>query len=320
MDEIARRHQHAPLIVSPARPVITHHPPLLDGLFRPDARISVVVLTHNRREELLQTLGRLSSLPERPPLIVVDNGSADGTASAVAAEFPHVCLIRFGRNIGAAARNAGIASAATPYVALCDDDTWWHPGSLRRAAELLDEHPRLAVLTGTVLVGSRQQVDPTSRVMAQSPLPAQAGMPGRPILGFLAGASVLRRRAFLRAGGFEPRFFIGGEETLVALDLAAGGWSMAYIDELVVHHYPSTVREPSERGHHLLRNAIWSAWLRRSVPTAVRQTLRFVLEAAQSPDRSQALKGTIAGLPWALRRRKVIPPHLDRLLERLEAA
>jgi GT2 family glycosyltransferase len=282
-----------------------------------DERLTAVVLTHNRRIEVLHTVDRLLSLPEQPSIIVVDNGSRDGTADALAASFPEVSIIRFDRNIGAAARNAGILCARTPYVALCDDDTWWEAGSLARGAILLDQFSRLAVLTGRVLVGSNSQVDATSRLMAHSLLPREAGTPGIAVLGFLAGASLIRRSAFLAVGGFEPRFFIGGEETLVALDLASSGWRMAYREDLVVHHYPSAVRDSGARRSLLLRNAIWVAWLRRPLASAVRQTIRLVIDSVRPADAASFLKETIAGLPWVLRRRRVIPPEVEAQLQQL---
>ena len=87
-------------------------------------KVSVVVLTYNRREEVLRTLTHLAALAERPPIIVVDNASSDGTAQAVARTFPHVEVLRQSRNLGAAGRNAGVERAGTPYVAFSDDDTW----------------------------------------------------------------------------------------------------------------------------------------------------------------------------------------------------
>lgn len=274
---------------------MAHHP----RMERRDERVTAVVLTHNRRTEVLHTLGRLSSLPEQPSIIVVDNGSRDGTPQAITASFPGVSMIRFDRNIGAAARNAGIRCARTPYVALCDDDTWWEGGSLARGVTLLDEFCRLAVLTGRVLVGTTSQVDATTRVMAHSLLPREAGTPGMSVLGFLAGASIIRRSAFLEVGGFEPRFFIGGEETLVALDLASSGWRMAYRDDLVVRHYPSPVRDSGTRRSLLLRNAIWVAWLRRPLASAVRQTIQLVIDRVRPADAASFLRETISGLPCA---------------------
>jgi glycosyltransferase involved in cell wall biosynthesis len=116
-------------------------------------RTAVVMITHNRRDEVLRSLGRLTELPERPRVVVVDNGSADGTAAAVAGRFPGVEVLAAGGNLGAAARNLGLRHVAEPYVALCDDDTWSHPlGSAlprpvpRRALQVLlqERLPRAA--------------------------------------------------------------------------------------------------------------------------------------------------------------------------------
>jgi GT2 family glycosyltransferase len=99
------------------------------------------MITHNRRDEVLRTLDHTARPPERPPVIVVDNASSDDTAAAVAERFPSITVVRAGSNLGAAGRTLGVRRAATPYVALCDDDTHWAPGSLSRAADLFDAHP-----------------------------------------------------------------------------------------------------------------------------------------------------------------------------------
>jgi GT2 family glycosyltransferase len=125
----------------------------------PDPRISVVLLTYNNRcDEVLRTLGHLARLPEKPHIVVVDNGSADGTVSILARRYPHIQLVEAGTNLGAAGRTLGLQRAKTPYVALCDDDTWWEPGSLAKAADLFDAHSRLAIVTGQVLVGPENRL------------------------------------------------------------------------------------------------------------------------------------------------------------------
>ncbi len=84
----------------------------------------MVVITRNRRTELMRTLRLLSRLPERPDVIVTDNGSDDGTTRAVARDFPGVLLLTPGENLGAVGRNLAVRHVRTPYVAFCDDDTW----------------------------------------------------------------------------------------------------------------------------------------------------------------------------------------------------
>lgn len=252
--------------------------------------LTIVVLTYNRATELLRTLERLCALPERAPVIVVDNASSDGTPERVAAAFPEVRLVRLARNVGAAGRNAGVAQARTPYVAFSDDDAWWMPGSLARAVEVLERHPRLAAVSARVLVGGEGRVDPASEEMASSPLPS-SGLPGPRLLGFLAGACVFRRSAFLEAGGYERRLFLGAEEKLLAYDLAARGWAIAYLGALTACHYPSLSRERARRAAVLARNELWIAWLRRSLPREI-EALCGLVDASrlQQKHRRRALR------------------------------
>jgi GT2 family glycosyltransferase len=285
-----------------------------------DPRVSIVMITYNRAPEVLRSLEHLSRLPERPKVIVVDNGSTDGTIDLVKQRFPQVELIAARANLGAAGRTLGIDRATTPFVALCDDDTWWEPGSLGQAAGLFENHPRLAILTGRVLVGPEDREDPICIELARSPLPAEPDLPGYPLMGFLAGASVVRRSAFLDAGGFESRFFIGGEEELLALDLITRGWIIRYVPELVVHHHPSPHRNVSSRRSCLLRNALWSAWLRRPLWSAVRRTIRLMRAAPRDRTMPLGLGQAIAGLPWVIRERRVIPSWVEHRLRLLEAS
>jgi GT2 family glycosyltransferase len=281
--------------------------------------ITIVMITHNRLAEVLRSLEHLSRLPERPKILVVDNGSGDGTAAAVGRQFPRVKVLALAENLGAAGRTIGVAHASARYVAFCDDDTWWEPGSLSRAADLFDVHPQVAVMTGRILVGPENREDPICRELEQSPLPDEPDLPGYPLLGFLAGASVIRRSAFLEVGGFESRFFIGGEEELLALDLATRGWSLRYVPELVVHHHPSPNRDAAFRRWHLLRNALWSAWLRRPLRSALRETVRLI---RTSPHDRTALLGfshALADLPWVLRQRRVVPPWVEHQLSLLDS-
>lgn len=116
-----------------------------------DSRVTIVVITRDRRDELTRTLARLTSLPERPPVIVVDNGSRDGTVAAVRRLYPDVEVIAARSNLGAVGRNLAVRRIATPYVAFCDDDTWWEPGALGRCADVLDVHPDVAVVTARII-------------------------------------------------------------------------------------------------------------------------------------------------------------------------
>lgn len=283
-----------------------------------DPRVAVAMITWNRREQVLRTLQRLIELPERPPIVLVDNGSTDGTRAAVAERFPQVDVVRSDENLGAAGRNVAVRCLERPYVAFCDDDTWWEPGSLSRAADLFETHHRLALVTARVLIEPGGRVDPTCRRMQRSPLARVAGMPGPALLGFLGGASVVRRSAFLEAGGYPAAIWLGGEEDWLAAELASRGWRLCYVSELCVHHEPCLQRNEPRRRWHLVRNALWFAWLRRPLGSALRRTAAI---ARTEPWDAVTLKGfaaAVAGLAPLLPQRKVVPRNVERGLRLLE--
>jgi GT2 family glycosyltransferase len=282
-----------------------------------DPSVTVVVATRNRRESLLRTLERLSRLPERPLVTVVDNGSSDGTASAVRSAAPGVELVEAGRNLGGAARNVGARRARTPFVAFADDDSWWADGSLALAERILTANASIGLVAARVLVGPDQHEDPVTALMAQSPLwDGHASV--RRVLGFLACAAVVRRDAFLQAGGFHRRLGVGGEETLLALDMARGGWSLVYVPEAVVYHHPSPARDPTRRRRNELRNALWTSWLRRPRAHAVSRTAAVLRRLPTDRAAPGALREAAAGLPWALRVRRPVPAEIERELRLVE--
>ena len=283
-----------------------------------DDRTTVVIITYNRRAELLRTLDRLAGLPEKPRVIVTDNGSADGTAAAVARHHPEVRLLRPGRNLGAVGRNLAVREVRTPYVAFCDDDSWWAPGALSGAADLLDRHPALGAVTARIVVEPDGVEDPIVEELRGSPVPGPEWLPG-PVLGsFLAAATVLRTDAFRAAGGFHPRLWLGGEEELLAADLAAAGWWLTYVDRLTVHHFPSVVRDPTLRRRNGIRNTLWFTWLRRPVGPALRRTLYLARTVPRDTASLRAFAEAAAALPWLLRERRVVPPPVEERLRLLE--
>jgi GT2 family glycosyltransferase len=298
----------------------THPRPTGERTVGPDPRVAVVVITHNRRPELLRSLARLRQLPEQPHVVVVDNGSTDGTAEAVRAWFPEVELIARPENLGAVGRNLGVARLSTPYVAFCDDDTWWEPGSLRAAADALDAHPRLAVVTARILVEPGGREDPIVPELRDSPVRGADWLPGPALGSFLAGASVLRREAFTEVGGFSARLWLGGEEELMAGDLAAAGWELCYLPELTVHHQASRARDPHRRRCDGIRNTLWTTWLRRPLRPALRRTVHLLRTVPRDRVTARGLLAAVRGAPWVLRERRVLPPYAEARFAALDRA
>lgn len=280
-----------------------------------DPRVTVVLLTHQRPVELDATLAALRALPERPPVIVVDNASRPGTVAQVVAGLEGVSLVRSERNLGAAGRNLGVAQVATPYVAFCDDDTAWAPGSLARAADVLDAHPDVHVISARVRVGAEAREDPTCRRMRDSPLD-RGRPPGPGLVSFMAGACVMRTDAFRAVGGYEPRLFLGAEEWLMALDVAARGGRLVHVTEVVTHHHPSrTARDPAGRHAAVARNRLWIAWMRLPARLAWRESREAWREAVANGVAARVLREALAGAAWALARRRVVPREVVARIE-----
>lgn len=273
--------------------------------------ITVVVVTRDREASLRSTLDELSRLRPRPEILVVDNASTDGTAAMVTSEFPHVTVVPLPSNHGAVARNLGVAAARTELVAFADDDSSWAAGALERAASIFASSPDLGLLAARILVGATGRVDPTCREMERSPLGVDGDGHAR-ILGFVACGAVVRRRAFCDAGGFEKLLFFMGEEETLALDLAATGWEMVYVPEVVALHRPETVaRDREARRRRLVRNGLISALIHHPWGAVMRRTRGLVATALRDVEVRAGLFQAVSGAPRALLRRRPLPARVE---------
>ncbi|WP_245880422.1 glycosyltransferase family 2 protein [Streptomyces zhaozhouensis] len=285
---------------------------------RPDS-IAVVIATRNRADRLAETLERLTGLPERPSVLVVDNASHDGTRALVRARFPGVGLLALPANRGALARTDGVRALDHPYVAFSDDDSWWEPGALARAVGILEADPRIGLVAARTRVSPAGGPDPLNEVLAGSPLGGGEGLPGPRVLGFLGCAAVVRRSAFLGVGGFHPLLFFGAEETLLAYDLAAAGWLVCHAPAVTAVHRPDSGPRP-DRATLLHRNEALTSWLRRPLPVAARHTWRLARNARADRAARRALGQLLPRLPAALAARRRLPAGVEADIRRVEVA
>jgi glycosyltransferase involved in cell wall biosynthesis len=171
------------------------------------AEVSVVVPTHNRRRLLGQTLR--SILGQRGvdfEVLVVDDGSTDGTAEMVAGlADARVRLLRHDTPKGvAAARNRGIAEATGAWLGFCDDDDLWAPNKLARQLQAAHQTGRGWVYTGEVridlwqrIVGGIQPPPPPEQVTTR--LPHWNLVPGG------CSGVIASKAALAVTGWFDPR-------------------------------------------------------------------------------------------------------------------
>ncbi|MDH6108276.1 glycosyltransferase involved in cell wall biosynthesis [Kitasatospora sp. MAP12-15] len=169
------------------------------------APVSVVIAAYDAERTLgAAVASALRQVPRPAQVIVVDDGSRDGTAE-VAASFPDVLLLRQQNQGPSAARNTGIQAASQPWVAFLDADDVWLPGKLARQLAAWERHP-----TTVLLAGDWVRAEPGEG--AAPPVGAGADAP-ETLLGyrellvlnrFQTSTVLVRSDVLARCGGFDP--------------------------------------------------------------------------------------------------------------------
>lgn len=288
-----------------------------------ESRTTFVIATRNRTAELSAVLARLLDTT-RCPIVVVDNASEDDsvavTRNVAAAAAGRLRVVALDRNRGAVARNIGVEQSDTPYVAFCDDDSWWAPTAIDIAETVFDARPTVALLAARTVCWPQGHDDPIVGALAASPLGREPGLPGPSILGFLACSAIVRKVAFQGAGGFSPILHFRGEETLLAWDLAANGWDLCFCDALVAYHQPSASRPVNTvQDARSLRNAVLTTWLRRPVRPCLQATARLARAAARDAAHARPLGEALRRLPAVIRQRRRLPAEVERWVRVLES-
>lgn len=228
------------------------------------APVSVLIVSFNTRDCLLEAVGALVARPE-VEVVVVDNASSDGSADAVAARFPAARLIRSPRNEGFAAGVNRAASAASGAVLLLlNPDALLPPEGLRRLAEFLAEHDRAAAVGAALIFGDGRPQDSAFsfpglaqvaldflpiRWLAHSRLNGRVPARGRPVLVDhpLGACMAIRRAAWNDVGPLDEGYFMYAEEVDWCRRARQRGWQIWHTPDVVaVHHGGSATRQRAD--------------------------------------------------------------------------
>jgi GT2 family glycosyltransferase len=218
-----------------------------DDTVEPMTTVSVVIPNWNGRRWLPGCLAALAA-QETPPgeVIVVDNGSRDGSLQYLAAEHPEVQVIALERNTGFAhAANRGIQAAVYDFIALVNTDVELASDWTGRMAAALAADPALgSVACKMVDLQPPGGIYDAGDVLRRDGACEQRGRFGRDdgsfdvpgeIFGACAGAALYRRVALLAAEGFDERYFAYLEDVDLAVALRRAGWRCRY-EPVVAHH------------------------------------------------------------------------------------
>jgi GT2 family glycosyltransferase/SAM-dependent methyltransferase len=209
--------------------------------------VSVVVPNWNGRRWLPACLDGLTAQDVVAlEVIVVDNGSGDGSPDYLRAEHPGVRVLELGANTGFAhAANVGLAAARSELVALLNTDVVPAADWLGRMARALQAAPGAAAVACKMLsLEDPEVIYDAGDVLRRDGACEQRGrftrddprwdVPGE-VFGACAGAALYRRSAVLAVGGFDERYFAYLEDVDLALRLRLAGWGCRYEPAVAWH-------------------------------------------------------------------------------------
>jgi GT2 family glycosyltransferase len=261
-------------------------------------------------------------------IIVVDNGSTDGSVALLESEYPEVQLLAWPENRGfSIAVNGGIKAGSAPLVFLLNNDTELDPHCLEKLVDAAGSHPDYDFFAAKMLsFHNREILDGAGdaflrggvgyRLGTMEPDSAEYSR-SRQVFGACAGAALYRREFFTELGSFDEDFFAYLEDVDLNLRAARRGRKCRYIAEAKVYHIgsattgskinPFTVRLSTRNNLCLLlKNYPFILLLRFSVVIAVYQFfwLCFVIEKGQFPAYCQGLLGFVKLVPKMLKKRR----------------
>ena len=259
---------------------------------QPTADVSVIVIAHDVREEVLTCLASVEA--HRGDLtvesIVVDQGSSDGTADAVEDRFPAANVIRLPTNEGLAGRNHGLRSATGRLRMFLDSDARLTEGALPHMVKHIDEHPRVGLVgprlvypDGSLQLSARRfppvalpllRRPPLARLFEDSAVIRRHLMADEPhdrarrVEYVLGACQLFTAEAQRAAGEIDPRMFFGPDDADWCFGIRTAGLDAVYLPEAtVVHDYRRTsARQPLSRAAlaHLRHFLIFQwKWRRR---------------------------------------------------------
>lgn len=229
-------------------------------------RISVIIPTRNRLDDLLLTLEGIGrDAYPHVEVLVCDDGSDVDPRPVVAAHFPNVRVVRSEGRVGPCELRNRLAaiSSGEILVGFDDDCSFESPGAFAAIVGVFAARPRLGLLSCRV-----RKPDGTL-------WPVHRGKPFRETTTFIGCGFAVRRTAYEAVGGFDPAIFRAGEERDLALRLFDAGWEIRHTDDIVADHRESA----ADRDHQFIHSC------------AFRNELLFVLKYAPTPL-----------LPWRLLR------------------
>jgi N-acetylglucosaminyl-diphospho-decaprenol L-rhamnosyltransferase len=282
--------------------------------------LAVVIVAYDSAPDLPGTLAALRpQLAHGDELLIIDNASSDDPANAAGG----ARVLRLEPNLGfAGGCNAGAAATTAPLLFFLNPDARPAPGCLEALRAAAGAHPGWGAWQALVTLPGGAEVNTRGGEVHWLGLGWSGGY-GEPVgvvatddraVGFASGtALVVRRGAWDAAGGFDPEYFMYGEDVDLSFRLRLAGWVVGVVPAARVEHEYEFAKG-SYKWFHLERNRLWTvigaypaAVLALTAPALIGLELALLVVAARGGwlrPKLQAQLAVLRTLPWALRRRR----------------
>lgn len=208
----------------------------------------VIVVSWNHRDLLLECLRHIEASSVEHELIVVDNGSTDGSVEAVNSTYPHTKIVALDENVGyGPAFNRGVEAGSAELLFFINNDANIAPDFLEKLSVPFDD-PSVGMVGGV-------SVNPVTGAVDAAGLQLDRGVGGYlyrtgerlervdtcdpTLIGPAFAAVALRRSAFEQVGGFDPEIFAYCEEVDLVIRMRNVGWRFAIVDKARAEHIGS---------------------------------------------------------------------------------
>lgn len=218
---------------------------------------TVLITTRNRREDLRRAIASAVAQYDLLEVLVIDDGSSDGTSAMVESEFPSVRLVSAPRSLGYIKQrnNGALLARGTIVISIDDDAVFTSPEIVQRT---LAEFSDLRI--GAVAI-------PYVNIR-QDTIVRQRAADAREITvtdSYVGTAHAVRRDLFLALGGYRGELLHQGEEGEFCLRLLAAGYVVRMGFANVIHHFESPLRDFRRMHYFGARNSLLTLWW--NVPT-----------------------------------------------------
>jgi hypothetical protein len=239
--------------------------------------VSIVMLCWNRLADVRESLSRIRLIEYGElEVIVVDNGSTDGTPEMVETEFPEVRLLRMEKNIGIAGYNQGFEVARGEYLVIIDDDSFPAPNSIDRMVKRFERDPLLGVIAFDVR-NFYHYDEVASFEEAVSSTESSAAISDHYYMSFNGAGVGIRSDLFRQVGYYPEEFFLYNNEMDSAFRIWDAGYRIEFHSDIIAYHKHSPVNRASWRApYYYVRNAFWLVWKNYPADMAIKLTRTLI--------------------------------------------